>query len=185
MRNRVLWSVPHVRFSLALPVLLLLIALTLAGCGGGGGGNNNNNNGNGNGNGGNNGVYVNGVFTPPASTNGLTTVSGQVQDFTTAPVVGATVTILGTGQSAQTDANGNFYIPNVPLTATRFSLTLPTGYTSNLGYYPGRMGIYTDQTCGGIHLPTLTAGNSPLGDVVFVFTPNSPAPPPSPQSPCS
>lgn len=181
MRNRVLWSVPHVRFYLVLPALLLLTALALAGCGGGGGGGGNNNNNNNNNN---NGT----VFTPPASTgSGLTTVYGQVLDFNNKAVVGATVTIPGAG-AGQTDANGNFYVQNVPLTATRFYLTLPSGY-STLGYYPSssHTGVYTDQTCGGMHLPALQAGLTPLaGDtpLVSVYTSDSPAAPPPPQSPC-
>ncbi len=141
MRRRTPQNPPCIRGSFAL--LALLIPLALIGCGGGGG-------------------------AAPAPT---TTVTGKVVSSTDmSPIPAATVTIVGTNLSAQTQADGTFSIANVPAAATRFVVTSPdlTKYLSIAYYAPQGASLQeyaTDPNTGSqctLPLPTLHGGTVAL-----------------------
>ena len=143
MRNQTENSRWPIRILLALA---LCVTVATAGCGGGGGGNS----GSGNNNGGGNTTVQNPL---------LALVMGHIASGG-APVVGATVTIGGMTSPA-TGSNGQFIVNNVPLTATTFTIQLPTGGTySNTFNYNGA-GPYNTTTAIplGITLPLTGGGN--------------------------
>ena len=173
MRNRAIRSLPA-RIALAA---VMLVMFSLTGCGGGGG----SNNGGGNNGGGNNG----------GTTNTTTvTITGTVRqniDHST-PVQNATITILGpnvpTTATALTDSNGRFSVSGVPLTATGFKVTAPTG----TGYYNQIHYNNANYDFTAAHTPALpaltTAGRAyPLPDFIEIYgslDPNNGGPPPPP-----
>jgi len=161
MRNRVFWNSPQTRL-FAFLTLFGLINLALAGCGGGGG--NGGGNGNGNGNGNNNGNNV--------------SLTGTVKDTSNAnaPVVGATVSIVGTSLSTTTDASGHFSFVTVPNNVTAFKVTNPNASTYySYANYGGK--LYDVILCT-FPLPTLHTGTNTIGEVDLLIGGTSPPPPP-------
>lgn len=166
MRQRVRWPLPRFLNSLAL-LLILCVFLALSGCGGGGGGG-----GGGNGGGG----------------GGTTaTVTGKVVDSVTGdPVPGAIVRITGTNLSTTTGADGKFTQPNVPLTATGFTVSSPDATKwLNILFYPDRTNTirtYAVNPLTGVQcslpLPALQATTIPLPADVQLMNANAAPPPP-------
>jgi len=68
------------------------------------------------------------VTVPAPDPAGVTALSGRILDANafelgqTVPVVGATVSLLGTGSSAQSDANGNFTLSGIPGSSQIFDI---------------------------------------------------------------
>jgi hypothetical protein len=179
MRKSVLWKHIHVRLSLAV-CIALAASLAFAGCGGGGG-SSSNNNGSGSGSGNNGSGSGTGGGTPNSS---LAVVSGIVQDTNGSPVLGATVSIVGTtpALAASTGSDGKFQINNVPLNAAFFQVTSPTltKYYNSGTYNGNRYSFGTDSQACTVPLPTLTAGADPLpAPIVLDIGGTNPPPPPA------
>ena len=168
MRKRAQRNIPHVQLTLAL-LMALMASLVLAGCGGGGGG----------------------TPTPtpnpnPVSSSNLATVTGVVTDTTAAatPVVGATVSLVGTSQTKTTDVNGKFVFINAPVGTVRVSVTAPAG-----GSYQGIVvyqGKEYDTSLCPITLTTIASGTngttSPLPASLQLFPNSTAGGPPAPPS---
>jgi hypothetical protein len=167
MRNSDLRKAPRARTSLFLLSALLAGSL-LSGCGGGGGSSS--------GSGGTPGTIGN------AS---LATLSGRVVDTAGNPVPGATVLVVGTSAAASTASDGSFTITNVPLTATKLSLSSPnTSSWYNYGTYNGHYYQFGSATGAcDITLPTLVASSqatTQLVTSVALYPASNGSPPPPP-----
>ncbi len=185
MRTTVLWQSPHVRASLSALLALIAIAI-VAGCGGGGGGG-----GNGGGNVGNNGANNGGNTNgnPPAGQDPtLPFLTGKVVDNSSQAqgVVGATITLFGTGVANKTarvsSADGSFTIANVSAKYTAFSVVSPdTSKWYNYALYISKQ--YDTLNCR-LPLPALAAGNNNLATPVVLFSAGNNPPPPPPLNGC-
>lgn len=144
---------------LLLVLFTLFVALVWSGCGGGGGGG-------------------------PTPT---TTLTGKVVSATDmSPVPSATITIAGTMLTAQTQTDGTFSVSNVPVTATRFTVTSPdlSKYLSIAEYSAGGTTLqeYSFNTDGiqcSMPLPSLHAGTTALPSNVELLSATSVPPLPT------
>ncbi len=169
MRNSDLRKAPRARTSLFLLSALLAGSL-LSGCGGGGSSSSST------GGGSNPGTIGN---------SSLATLTGRVVDTAGNPVPGATVVVVGTSAAASTASDGSFTITNVPLTATKLSLTSPnTANWYNYGTYNGHYYQFgtTTGSCD-ITLPSLVASSqavTPLVSNIALYPASNGSPPPPP-----
>ena len=174
MRNRVSNRIPRVRISL-LSVALFAMMLALAGCGGGGGGGVPNPNPNPNPN-------------PGGGATTMAALTGTVRDSLGDPVIGALVSIVGTGLQTQTGDRGIFNFAAVPLTATRFVVNSPnlSRYFDIAQYQGGRPYDVDPARPGGqgtLPLPALAAGSITLPATVILYSVSA-GPPPPPSGTC-
>jgi hypothetical protein len=139
-------------------LLTLLATLVWSGCGGGGSG--------------------------PTPT---TTLSGRVVSATDmSPIPLATIAIVGTMLTAQTQTDGTFTVSNVPVTATHFTVTSPdlTKYLSIAEYSAGGATLqeYSFDINGvpcSLPLPTLRAGTTALPSDIELLSATSVPPLPT------
>lgn len=166
MRNSMSRISPNARISL-MAIMGLIMALAIAGCGGGGGG----------------APIINpppGNNPPPGQNPTLAFISGLVVDNSFPPkaVSNALVSVLGTGITARTASNGTFTLPNVPLSATQFSVASPDpNLYYNIAKYNSKQ--YDTILCP-MPLPTLTAGANTLPGGAVALYAGGFNPPPAP-----
>lgn len=153
-------------FTLA-SLFAVILAFAISGCGGGGGGVSP---------GGGSGSSSGGP--PPVGNPNLATITGKVTDTAGNPVAGAGISILGTNLSGSSASDGSFTIYNVPLTATQFTVTPPTGYYSFDVRYLGN--DYNLQKPCPLPLPQpLQKGANPLPGPIQLYSTNGPPPAPT------
>ncbi|CCW35428.1 Carboxypeptidase regulatory-like domain [Chthonomonas calidirosea] len=153
--------------------LLVLVGALISGCGGGGGGGVPAGNGSG---GGSSSGSSGGP--PPVGNPNLATITGQVTDIAGNPVAGAAISIVGTNLTGSSASDGSFTIYNVPLTATQFTVTPPSGYYSFDVRYLGN--DYNLQKPCPLPLPNpLQKGADPLPGPVQLYPTSGPPPAPT------
>jgi len=96
---------------------------------------------------------------------------------------GATIAVVGTTITAHTATDGSFTLPNVPLTATQFTVTSPDAFAYfNFAQYTNKQ--YDTIACK-LPLPTpLKAGANTLPDNVHLYIGGANPPPPPPIGGC-
>ena len=174
-----LWQSPHVRVSVSA-LLALMAIMVMVGCGGGGGGGNNG--------GSTNGTTTNGGSPPPGQNPTLPFLSGRVVDNSNPiqGVVGATVTLFGTGvpdlTTRVTSSDGTFTIANVDPRYNAFAVISPdTSRWYNFALYGSKQ--YDTLNCR-MPLPVLVAGSNSLATNVVLFSAGNNPPPPPPINGC-
>ena len=120
------------------------------------------------------GLIETGWHGPTVNTFCTTTVSGNVQDFSTAGIEGVVVTTVN-GITGITDINGDYSLPNVPLPSGTFNVIVTALPPNNAGYMPGDSAPVIGVCDGTTNAPNIALASLAIDTLAPTVISTSPA----------